>query len=93
MASKNGVERGTPLPQKESGSPEWDDIYAELKNKLRWAVGTTTAETGVISLSYRSQTAIAGILAQDVLSLLKRMHEKPDLAIDPANARILLSER
>jgi len=90
LPSKNGQTESPSLPQ-ESLQPGWEDIYAELRNKLRWAIGTTTAETGVINLSYRSQTAIAGILAQDTLSLLKAAHEKPDLHITTENARKLLT--
>lgn len=88
MTAKNG-RTPTPSPSKGSGQP-WDDLYAEMKNKVRWAIGSTLAETGAINLPYRQQSALAGVIAQDLLELLKEIYEKPDLRIDPDNARELL---
>lgn len=80
----------SPSPQKDSLSPRWDDTYAELRNKIRWAIGSTTAETGDINLNFRSQTALAGCLAADCLKVLKLLHEAPNLQVNPETARRLL---
>lgn len=69
---------------------DWADLYAELRNKVRWAIGSTIAESGAINLPYRAQTALAGVVAQDILEALKEVHEKPDLRIDTESARSLL---
>jgi len=87
VKSKNG-RTSTPLPVRET--EPWADIYAELRNKVRWAIGSTTAESGVISLPFRAQTAMAGVVAQDILEVLQRVYEKPDLRIEQENARDLL---
>jgi len=88
VANKNG-RTDTPLPTKAS-ELHWEDVYAELRNKLRWAIGSTLAETGAISLPFRAQSHLAGVLSQDILELLKEIYEKPDLRVDGDNARALL---
>jgi len=65
----------------EGSEPDWQDVYAELRNKIRWAIGSTAAESGAISLSFRSQVAMAGPLAQTALETLQAMYEKPNLRI------------
>lgn len=87
MKSPNG-RKDAPLPSETS--VDWADLYAELRNKIRWAIGSTTAESGVINLAFRAQTALAGVVAQDILEALKEVYEKPDLRIEQANARDLL---
>lgn len=62
-------------------SPIWPDVYAELRNKIRWAIGSTVAESGVINLSYRDQLAMAGPLAQQALEHIQAVYEKPNLRI------------
>ncbi len=62
-------------------SPIWADVYAELRNKIRWAIGSTAAESGAISLSYRDQLAMAGPLAQEALEHIQAVYEKPNLRV------------
>lgn len=64
-----------------SFEPDWKDIYAELKNKIRWAIGSTAAESGAINLPFTTQTELAGPLAQSVLETLQEMYEKPNLRL------------
>ena len=92
MNRKNGATQQTesPSPEKEQLTPGWEDTYAELRNKLRWAIGSTVAESGVTSLPFRAQTALAAIFAADMVELLKSLYEKPNLRIDRDNARELL---
>lgn len=87
MKSPNGRTATGPHP---GSSVAWSDLYAELRNKLRWAIGTSCGESGVINLSYRAQTALAAVVAQDILEVLQQVYEKPDLRIDQENARDLL---
>jgi len=87
VKSTNG-RTATTLPPETS--VDWADLYAELRNKIRWAIGSTTAESGVINLPFRAQTALAGVVAQDLLEVVKEIYEKPDLRIEQANARGLL---
>lgn len=55
----------------------WEDLYAELKNKLRWSISTACAAQ--FSMSYRASEAVAKPLAQLVIEGLKLKNEKPDL--------------
>lgn len=61
--------------------PNWGDLYAELRNKMRWAIGSTVAESGLINLGFRSQVAMAGPLAQEALEKIQAIYEKPNLQI------------
>lgn len=63
------------------GSPNWGDVYAELRNKIRWAIGSTAAESGVLTLAFTQQVALAGPLAQEALESLQAIYEKPNLRI------------
>ncbi len=58
---------------------EWEDLYAELKNKIRWAIGSSTG--GYFNLSYRVSNQLSGHIASDLLDLFKALEEKPDLDI------------
>jgi len=62
-------------------SPNWEEIYAELRNKIRWAIGTTLAESGAINLGFREQTALAGPGAGAILEALKELYEKPNIRL------------
>ncbi len=57
---------------------DWADLHSELKNKIRWAIGSSAAENGVGNLPYRDQKTWAGLLADQVVAGLKNMEEKPD---------------
>lgn len=65
----------------QSTSPIWANVYAELRNKIRWAIGSTAGDSGAINLSYRDQLAMAGPLAQEALEQLQAMYEKPNLRV------------
>jgi len=62
-------------------SPDWKDVYAELRNKIRWAIGSTANETGVLTLPFTQQVALSGPLAQDALESLQAIYEKPNLRV------------
>jgi len=59
---------------------EWEETYAELANKIRWAIASTVGAAG-INLPYRTSKGIATLFASDVLRLLKLLEEKPNLDI------------
>lgn len=64
---------------------EWEPIYAELLNKIRWAIASTAA--GAFNYSYRDSVALATVLAGDALKLMKKREEKPDLQFTPESVR------
>ena len=70
---------------------EWGDIAMELTNKIRWALGSTLATTPMINLPYTAQMALASVLANDALTLIKAKNEKPDLVIDRKMIRKVLT--
>lgn len=61
--------------------PNWSDVYAELRNKIRWAIGSTAAETGFMSLAFREQVAMSAPLAQEALERFQAIYEKPNLRV------------
>lgn len=64
---------------------EWEQIYAELLNKIRWSVASTAA--GAFNYSYRDSLALAQVLAGDALKLMKAREEKPDMRFTPEGVR------
>ena len=70
---------------------EWEIIYAELMNKIRWAIASTVA--GAFNYSYRDSQALATVLAGDALRLMKMRHEKPDLSLTPESVRALMETK
>jgi len=59
----------------------WDDLYAELTNKIRWAIGTAGGSVGC-SWSYPVQKAAAASLASDVVAAMKLSESSPDYRWD-----------
>jgi hypothetical protein len=49
---------------------DWELLYAELKNKIRWAISTTLDAHGVV-IPYRASQEEAGALASTILERLK----------------------
>jgi len=68
---------------------EWEPIYAELRNKIRWSVASTAQEAG-FNYSFRDSVALATVLAGDALKLMKAREAKPDLRPDEKWIRDLL---
>ncbi len=59
---------------------EWEPIYAELANKIRWAISSTGDSAG-ISYTYRESMAAANFSASDLLRMMKVKWEKPDFRL------------
>ncbi len=62
---------------------EWEPIYAELANKIRWAISSTGDSAG-ISYTYRESMAAANMAAGDLLRIMKVKWEKPDFRLTTA---------
>jgi len=65
---------------------EWEQIYAELLNKIRWSVASTAANIPV-NYSYQDSIALSKVLAGDALKLMKAREEKPDLRFTTESVR------
>lgn len=57
----------------------WEDLYAELSNKIRWAISTSVAAQ--FNLPFRECQAIARPLAHLVVEGLKLKDDAPDLSL------------
>jgi len=57
----------------------WEDIYAELMNKIRWAISSTVAQHS--NMSYRESQACARPFARIIADGLKLQSEAPDFSI------------
>ena len=68
----------------------WKDLQAELKNKIRWSIGTASGSAG-FNLSFQAQSEMASLLADDVVAALKLSHESPDFRWDKAAFRKFLT--
>lgn len=64
----------------------WQDIYPELVNKLRWAICSsfTTPES---NYPYGDGQAIATVLSQLIIDLVKEGLESPGLTVSTAGVR------
>ena len=62
---------------------KWEDAYPELVNKIRWAISTTFA-TAQSRYPFRASQAVATVLAQEILELIKAGEEIPGL-LDTTN--------
>ena len=56
---------------------QWDFVYAELTNKIRWAISSTASQIP-LTIPFRDVMSVAGQFAGDVLPILKLMEEKPN---------------
>jgi len=55
----------------------WEDLYAELKNKIRWSISTSMG--GQYNMSFRASDQAAKPLAQLLLDGIKLKNDAPDL--------------
>lgn len=58
----------------------WEEVYAEMLNKIRWSIASTVSGAG-INIPFRTSRGLAGLFAGDVLRLLKLLEDKPNLDI------------
>lgn len=56
---------------------QWEIAYAELTNKIRWAISTTANSLGM-NIPFREAMGAASPLAADLLEEFKMKHDKPD---------------
>ncbi len=57
---------------------EWENIHAELVNKIRWALASTVAANSVCNLSYGNSMTWARIYASDIVEGLKAKVDQPE---------------
>lgn len=57
----------------------WEDLYAELMNKIRWAISSTVAPHS--NMPYRESQACARPFARIIVDGLKLQSEAPDFSI------------
>lgn len=69
---------------------QWEQIYAELLNKIRWAIASTAAGQGY-NYTYQDSIALATVLSGDALKFMKLKEEKPDLRATAKEIRTLIS--
>lgn len=56
----------------------WEEIYAELQNKIRWAISSTCSNAGY-NLAFSEAKAMSSLASGDVLAALKAKQRTPDL--------------
>lgn len=76
----------TPQPR-----PDWDDVYPELVNKIRWAISTSLSTKGS-NFHYTASQKLATVLSQDVIELVKLSYESPLLLTKTGNIRSTLDQ-
>ncbi len=72
---------------------EWGEFQAELRNKIRWSIGTSLAGQAEIHIPYAQQMAMALWCTNDVVSVLKQKEEKPDLGISRESLKAALAKK
>ena len=68
---------------------QWEQVYAELLNKIRWSIASTMTGQG-FNCSYQESIALASVLAGDALRLIKLRQQKPELRMSVEEVRSLL---
>lgn len=76
----------------EGGEYQWEDIYPELVNKLRWGVQTTFSQEGA-SFSYSDAQRIATVLSGDAIDLLKASKSSPEVLASTSAIRTFYTQR
>jgi hypothetical protein len=71
---------------------QWEEVYAELLNKIRWSISTTTADRGAISCSFQEAQSVAGVCAGDVLHLLKLKAATPGFTWGRDEVRVIMNQ-
>tara|TARA_Y100001951_G_C11169277_1_gene199308 strand:- start:423 stop:641 length:219 start_codon:yes stop_codon:yes gene_type:complete len=70
---------------------EWEPIYAELANKMRWAIASTAQAAGQ-NYTFTETMAVANYCAGDVLKFMKLKEQSPDVrALTPGEVEKLVS--
>jgi len=70
----------------------WDDLYPELVNKMRWAVQTTFT-TGELSFPYGTAQKVATVLAQDVVDIMKLSASEPAVLDSTGSIRAFYAQK
>jgi len=60
---------------------DWEPIYAELANKLRWSISSTARAAG-FNYSFQESMALANYAAGDILRQMKAKNAKPDFMLN-----------
>lgn len=68
---------------------DWEAIYAELANKLRWSISSTGQGAG-IRYTFPESMACANYAAADILKIMKIKFEKPDYVVDQKGLKNVL---
>jgi hypothetical protein len=68
---------------------EWEIIYAELSNKLRWSI-SSTADAAGFNWSFRESQSVANLLASDALNVMKMRDKNPDTELTTAALKVWL---
>jgi len=61
---------------------DWDNIYRELTNKIRWAISTTVNDNGLTSMGFREAMELAKLASGDTLPVLKERERSVDTLSD-----------
>ncbi len=69
---------------------EWEVVYAELLNKVRWSISSTASSAG-FNYSFQDSMALAHVLAGDGLKLMKVRDKAPDYQFEPKAIRKMLN--
>jgi hypothetical protein len=58
---------------------QWDEVYRELQNKIRWAISTTSGNVA-INIPFKDAMAMASMCCTPILEAFKAVEEHPDLS-------------
>jgi hypothetical protein len=70
----------------EQSEVEWAIVYAELTNKIRWAISSTASQIPV-NIPFRDAMSVGGEFAGTVLEILKRIHAAPNYKFSTAGSK------
>jgi hypothetical protein len=70
---------------------KWDDLYPELVNKTRWAI-VSSSQNADLNTTYSEAQALATVLAQEMIEILKCYVESPGVLDSTKSVRGFYSQ-
>lgn len=68
---------------------DWEPIYAELANKLRWSISSTASAAG-INYTFQESMACANFAAAEIIKVMKMKDHAPDYRVTQDSLKSLL---
>lgn len=70
----------------------WEDIYPELVNKMRWAI-STSLKTPASNYPFPASQALATVFSQSIIDIAKQAVEEPGILASTGTVRGFFNQK